>query len=165
MRFALCMALSILAIVATVGLIGNAATTRTPIYTTPQALYQFDAVTVDSNGWTDVSDEIPVFNVGRMIGLRVENTGNTNALDGFQILAKIHPEDGAYFTWLAGTDFDTATSIVRSVSTAGPHEIDSNGVAWVLIDTTSVWSVKLQASADTNPTTVQVNMNVGAGAK
>jgi len=161
-RFAIGMTLAVVAM----AVIGVAATTRTQVYPTTQALYSFDAITVDSNGYTDVTDEIPVFTMGPKVGLRVCDVG-TNALgvDGFQILIKMDPDQEDWDTWLSGTDFDTATTILRSVSTTGPHEIGSNGCAWAIIDAAGVWSIKAQASANTDPTTVTVRATVGGGVR
>lgn len=162
MRFAIGATVAVAVVAMCLALVAGATTTQ-PVPPMQSLAISFDEVTVDSNGYTDVSSEVMVFGARPILGIRVCNTGDTNALDGFQLVMKIDPEQSTFDTWLSDTDFDTATSVLRSVSTTGPHEVAASSCAWAFVDTLGVYSIKAQASSATDPTTVEVDFTLGAG--
>jgi hypothetical protein len=86
--------------------------------------------------------------VGRDVSLAVKNTGSA-ALTGFKIQRQLI-DGGDWIDWLAGTDFDNATTkCCASGGTSGNkvYALPASGIAWLDFDPGAAVAVQFLASA------------------
>jgi len=112
-------------------------------------------IAVPDSGFVDLL-ELEVERISRVI---VEIAVAGFALDGFEILGRVHP-DGSWLTLASlSTDYTAPSGII--VKASGNLAALAVGVGWVVVDTLGLASLKLRANAAPGGSTVSTYASGG----
>lgn len=114
------------------------------------------AMTTEVTTDETVIGEFKLWGTSGRVNLEIQNTGGD--LSDFAIYLKDH-EDGEFYEFLSGTDFDSTSLVSLQFATAtGPHELSDGEKAHIIVDCGAAVRVQLRAtSASTSQVTVLGN--------
>jgi len=98
--------------------------------------------------------QIPLAGLDRQISFELFNKAGSSTTSNFVIIRQLH-DQGSWLPYLAGTDFETATSKCIA-STPGPHQLPAGQSAWVDVDCGAAVAVQLWASVGSGTAVVSV---------
>jgi len=98
--------------------------------------------------------QFPVAALERQISFEVFNAAGSVTTSNFVIIRQLH-DSGSWLPYLAGTDFETATSKYIA-STPGPHQLPGGQSAWVDVDCGAAVMIQLWASVASGTAVVSV---------
>lgn len=117
---------------------------------------------VDTTGVTTIgaASEISDWIIDGIGLLNVEVCVTSNGLNAFRVELKDH-SDGEWYTYLSGTDFDTATSNLPFVTSEGPHEIEAAECAHFHMNARNAYAIRFGATAVTDPGFITIRASGG----
>ena len=86
------------------------------------------------------------------MGVDINNAAGGGALNAFKIEVKYH-NDGAWYEWLADTDFDSTTiAALLTCTDTGPHELGADASAGFSVELGAFQSIRFSATSATSST-------------
>ena len=132
---------------------------------TPITAMQFaeSAVAVPATG-TGETSEILLYGLYDRVAFQITNNGPTNAFDAMVIEAKAH-SDGAWTSYVTSAQLNTGTAIagLLILVVTNPTTLAADGVSFIVINTTGLYSVRITISSDTDAVTADVIGTAGTG--
>lgn len=122
---------------------------------------QYEESATVTSAVTAFSNEY-LFNTGYDHKVAIEVSVDGDGMNDFQVQLKHHP-DGEWFTFLSGTDWDTASTSMLFCEATGPHEMADSGVANATISVRGAHSMRYRAQTDTTSATVTVRHTISSG--
>jgi hypothetical protein len=111
-------------------------------------------VTVAGTGLTTIYEEADVTTISKL-AFEITETGGAQALDAFEVQAKIHAASSYVTLYSTSTDFTSPKGVL--VGTSGDlTALAASETGWLVMDTEGFISVRLQASAAADSATINV---------